>query len=86
MSPEISRLKGKINRWIGVATGDRDHEARGAFQEAVGHNPSESQQENATHAVKAKHHDYGERIPPQRVSHVDRAPAPRHIHRPHRAT
>jgi hypothetical protein len=78
-------LKGKINKWMGVATGDRDQEARGEFQEETGQDPSQAEQAEAKRAVKAQHHDYGDRTPPQRVAHVDRAPTPRSVHRPRRA-
>ena len=80
-------LKGKINKWMGVTTGDRDQEARGEFQEKAGRDPSKAEQRAEKKAVKAEHLDYGEpRIPPQRVAHVDRAPAPRSVHRPRRAS
>jgi uncharacterized protein YjbJ (UPF0337 family) len=72
MSPEISRLKGRINRWLGVATGDRKQEAIGSEQERTGRKPDTEQVDRAVKQVKAGHHDYGERIPPQRVHHADR--------------
>lgn len=80
-------LKGKINKIMGITTGDRDQEARGQFQEKTGDNPSRMELKREKKAVKAQHHDYGEeRVPPQRVAHVDRAPTPRSVHRPKRAT
>lgn len=84
-------LKGKINKIMGVTTGDRDQEARGQFQEKTGTDPSRAEQNREKVAVKAQHHDYGDteahsdRLPPQKVSHVDRAPTPRRVHRPKRA-
>lgn len=79
-------LKGKINKLMGVATGDREQEARGQFQEKTGDNPSPTELQREKTAVKAQHHDFGERIPPQEVPHVDRAPTPRKVHRPKRAS
>lgn len=72
MSHDAKRLKGKINQWLGLTTGDRDQEAKGAVQEEAGHDPSRAEQRAAKRAVKTAHHDFGERIPPQDVPHTDR--------------
>lgn len=79
-------LKGKINKWMGLTTGDRDQEALGEFQEKTGTNPTRAELRREKAAVKAQHHDFGDRTPPQKVAHVDRAPTPRAVHRPKRAT
>ena len=76
-------LKSKLNKWIGVATGDRKQEAVGTVQERMGREPkSDGEVDRAVKDVKAGHHDYGQRVPAQEVAHVDRAPTPRRIHRP----
>ncbi|MDP1795583.1 MAG: hypothetical protein Q8K63_15710 [Acidimicrobiales bacterium] len=73
MSKDIEKLKGKINQLVGEATGDRGQETQGAVQRAKGREPkSEAEFEEAKKAVKASHHDYGERIPPQDVPHHER--------------
>jgi len=68
----MSRLKGKINKWLGVTTGDRKQEAIGTVQQQEGRNPSEREVDKAVKEVKEEHHDYGERVPPQEVPHTDR--------------
>lgn len=59
MSPELQRLKGAINRWMGISTGDREQEARGTVQQRTGHDPSIPEQQRSVHDVKQQHHDYG---------------------------
>jgi len=60
MRIDFVRWKGRLNRWLGLTTGDREGEARGVVQERTGHNPDEREQHAATRVVKAQHHDYGE--------------------------
>ncbi len=66
------QLKGKIKEAIAVATGDRDQEAEGYVERRTGREPTDREQERAKRIVKAKHHDYGDRTPPQRVPHHER--------------
>ncbi len=80
-------LKAKLNKWIGVATGDRKQEAVGTVQEQTGGDPkSDREIDHAVKEVKTAHHDYGQRVPAQKVAHVDRAPTPRRVHRPKSST
>ena len=72
MSTDATRLKGRISKWLGLATGDRKAEASGNVQERDGHKPSRSEVRAETKRVKAEHHDYGDRVPPQQVPHTDR--------------
>ena len=73
MSKDLKKLKGKINEFVGEATGDRSHEARGRVERATGREPKDKAElEDAKFAVRKKHHDFGERIPPQRTPHHER--------------
>jgi uncharacterized protein YjbJ (UPF0337 family) len=72
MSNDNKKLKGKINELVGVATGDREQEARGVVQQSTGREPSPKEKDKAKRIVKAKHHDYGDRVPPQAVPHHER--------------
>ena len=72
MGSDITRLKGKISQWLGVATGDREVEANGRAAQRNGDKPTRAEVRRETKRVKESHHDYGQRVPPQRVPHTDR--------------
>ena len=72
MSKDIKKLKGKINQWVGVTTGDRGQEAKGVVERTTGREPTSDELAEAERDVKESHHDYGERVPPQEVPHHER--------------
>ena len=61
MTGSLKRIWGKVLKNVSVATGDREGEARGKFEERTGEEPDPKEEREETVRVKASHHDYGER-------------------------